>query len=259
MDYLLKHLPCLLEARLFLSHIFKKAFMFTLYPYTSLGHADHGWLDARHHFSFGTYRNPARTGFGKILVINDDIVAAGTGFGTHPHDNMEIITYVREGAITHRDSLGNEGRTEAGDVQVMSAGTGVRHSEHNHESVATRLYQIWIIPNQQNVTPRWEAQQFPKEVAYDKLAILASGMPQHQAEKPLFIHANAAIYGGKLKAGTQLTHPLIYPHAYILASSGNFAINGHKMQQGDGAELTDSPALTVHAQTDAEIVVIDVA
>lgn len=231
---------------------------FTLYPYSSLGHVAHGWLDARHHFSFGGYRNPQRTGFGNLLVINDDIIAAHTGFGTHPHDNMEIITYVREGAITHRDSLGNEGRTQAGDVQVMSAGTGVQHSEHNHESVATRLYQIWIVPNQRDVTPRWDAQQFPKNTAKDTLTILASGLPQHKKHNPLFIHADAAIYGGKLAAGTDLTQVLVHQRAYILASTGSFTVNGQAMQQGDGAEVTNSPALTIHALTDAEILVIDV-
>src|ERR1700742_2117012 len=134
----------------------------TVIPYEKLGHADHGWLDARHHFSFAHYWNPDRVHFGALRVINDDKVAPGRGFGTHPHDNMEIITYVRQGAITHKDSMGNTGRTGAGDVQVMSAGTGVFHSEHNLESEDTKLYQIWITPNKRGVKPRWEAREFPK-------------------------------------------------------------------------------------------------
>ena len=121
--------------------------MINLIPYEQLGGADHGWLKAKHHFSFANYQNPHRIRFGPMRVINDDIVAPKTGFDPHPHDNMEIITYVRKGAITHKDDMGNEGRTEAGDVQVMSAGTGVVHSEYNLENEETNLYQIWMFPN----------------------------------------------------------------------------------------------------------------
>ena len=126
--------------------------MIKVYPYEKLGNHDFGWLNARYHFSFARYYNPERTGFGKLLVINDDIVHAHSGFDTHPHADMEIITYVRAGAITHRDSTGNEGRTAAGDVQVMSAGTGIAHSEHNEEDEDTRLYQIWIAPREKGMT-----------------------------------------------------------------------------------------------------------
>ena len=121
--------------------------MIELRPFTTLGAANHGWLDAHHHFSFAEYHEPARMGWGALRVWNDDTIAPGTGFPTHPHRDMEIVTYVRTGAITHRDSLGNEGRTEAGDVQVMSAGTGIRHSEYNLEDVDTTLFQIWIMPD----------------------------------------------------------------------------------------------------------------
>jgi len=231
--------------------------MITLYPYASLGHANHGWLDARHHFSFAMYHNPARTGFGSLLVINDDKVASGRGFSTHPHANMEIITYVREGAITHKDSMGNEGRTGAGDVQVMSAGTGVFHSEYNLEPVDTRLYQIWIRPNAAEVTPRWEAKAFPKAPVSDVLAVLASGQAQHADTGALFIHADAAIYGGTLKAGTVITQAITH-QAYILASLGSFTVNGVAMQQGDGAEVTDVSSLRIEALTEAEVLVIDV-
>jgi redox-sensitive bicupin YhaK (pirin superfamily) len=232
--------------------------MITVYPYEKLGHADHGWLDARHHFSFARYWNPDRTGFGPLLVINDDKVAAGRGFDPHPHDNMEIITYVRQGAITHKDSMGNVGRTGAGDVQVMSAGTGVLHSEYNKESEDTRLYQIWIEPNQENVKPRWEAREFPKAtVENGTLPALASGREEEVAQGALFIHQDAAIYGGRIKAGTEIRQP-VKGNAYLLASVGGFSVNGTQLKQGDGAEVTGEKTLALKADTDAEIIVIDV-
>ena len=231
--------------------------MITIYPYENLGHANHGWLDARHHFSFASYRNPTRTGFGTLLVINDDRIAAGGGFAPHPHNNMEIITYVRQGAITHKDSMGNVGRTGAGDVQVMSAGTGVTHSEFNAEKEDTKLYQIWILPNEQGVTPRWKAKQFPKEPVTDALPTLVSGQAQHAGKDSLFIHQDAAIYGGRLKAGTIITQHIKH-QAYVLASEGSFTINGVAMKQGDGAEIVQLDSVSITATTDAEILVIDV-
>jgi redox-sensitive bicupin YhaK (pirin superfamily) len=231
--------------------------MITVYPFEKLGHADHGWLNARHHFSFARYFNPERTAFGTLRVINDDRVAAGKGFSTHPHNNMEIITYVRQGAITHRDSMGNEGRTGAGDVQVMSAGSGVFHSEHNLEQVDTTLYQIWIEPNEKNVTPRWDAQAFPKTPVETALPVLVSGQSEHASTEALYIHQDAAIYGGRLSAGTTITQPVKH-QAYVLASAGSFSINGQLLNQGDGAEITDEKMVTITAVDDAEILVIDV-
>lgn len=227
------------------------------YPYAELGHANYGWLDARYHFSFSRYWNPERTGFGKLLVINDDIVAAGKGFDTHPHDNMEIITYVRQGAITHRDSMGNQGRTAAGDVQVMSAGAGVAHSEFNHEQEDTRLYQIWITPAQMQAAPRWETRAFPKDIVLNSLPVLVSGQARHEGSDALFIYQDAAIYGGRLAAG-QIVTVQIQHQAYVLASQGSFSINGCKLLQGDGAEITGTRTLTIAAETDAEVLVIDV-
>jgi quercetin 2,3-dioxygenase len=235
--------------------------MLTVYPYEKLGHADHGWLDARHHFSFANYWNPDRVQFGPLRVINDDRVAAGSGFDPHPHDNMEIITYVRRGAITHKDSMGNTGRTGAGDVQVMSAGTGVVHSEYNLEDEDTRLYQIWIAPNREGVAPRWEAREFPKTpVRNGALPVLVSGRAEDREDREkgaLFIHQDAAIYGGRLKAGAALRQP-VKDNAYVLASSGSFTVNGAKLKQGDGAEITGEKLLEIAADTDAEILVIDV-
>jgi redox-sensitive bicupin YhaK (pirin superfamily) len=231
--------------------------MIKIIKYQDLGHHDYGWLDARYHFSFGEYRDPNRMGFGALRVINDDIVKAGHGFDTHPHRDMEIITYVRSGAITHRDSMGHEGRTAAGDVQVMSAGTGVFHSEHNHETVDTTLYQIWIIPRERNVAPRWDAMQFPKDFAENVLPLLVSGRAADADKSALTIHQDAAIYGGRMKAGTSITHP-ITAQAYVLVSEGRVSIDGETLTKGDGAEITDAKSVTFKALEDCKLVVIDV-
>lgn len=230
--------------------------MITTYPYETLGHADHGWLDARHHFSFARYWNESRMGFGTLRVINDDRVAAHKGFNTHPHDNMEIITYVRSGAITHRDSMGNEGHTKAGDVQVMSAGSGVAHSEYNHEDENTTLYQIWIEPNARGVTPRWDAKEFPKEFVENALPVLVSGRPEHK-DTALFIHQDAAISGGRLQKGTSLKQAIKH-QAYVLAAEGSFKINDSVLNKGDGAEIVKESEITITALHDSEIIIIDV-
>lgn len=231
--------------------------MIIVYPYEELGHHDMGWLDAHYHFSFARYQNPDRTGFGALRVINDDVVKAGAGFDTHPHKDMEIITYVREGAITHRDSTGNEGRTGAGDVQVMSAGSGIYHSEFNLESEDTNLYQIWIEPRETGVKPRWEAMQFPKETTDDGLKLLVSGRAEDADTDALYIHQDAAIYGGRIAADTEVTQG-VKAQAYLLVSEGAVEIDGHDLKKGDGAEITDTDTITIRAKEDAEVVVIDV-
>jgi redox-sensitive bicupin YhaK (pirin superfamily) len=231
--------------------------MISIYPYENLGGANHGWLNAKHHFSFARYHNPNRMGFGTLRVINDDIVQAGTGFDTHPHRDMEIITYVRSGAITHRDSQNNEGRTAAGDVQVMSAGTGVFHSEYNLEEENTNLYQIWIEPAQKAVAPRWEARQFPKTPVKDALVPLVSGRDADLERGALFIHQDAAIHGGQLRKDAEIRHRLTYM-GYVLASQGEILLNGHPLKKGDGAEITDEHDVVITALTDAEVLVIDV-
>ena len=231
--------------------------MLKIFKYNDLGHADHGWLDARHHFSFARYANRERMGFGALRVINDDRIAPHHGFGAHPHDNMEIITYVRQGAIMHADNLGNQGVTSAGEVQVMSAGSGVTHSEKNDSNEQTRLYQIWIYPDRQNVTPRWEQASFPAATVDTALRLLVSGRAEDAHSGALLINQDAAIYGGRLKAGTALTH-LIKHQAYILASDGAFKVNGEQMNNGDGAEVTNEKNIEISALTDAEILVIDV-
>jgi redox-sensitive bicupin YhaK (pirin superfamily) len=227
--------------------------MIQIQKFADLGHADHGWLNARHHFSFASYYNPKRMNFGLLRVVNDDIVKAGFGFDTHPHRDMEIITYVREGAITHQDSLGNKGRTAAGDLQVMSAGSGVYHSEYNLENTDTVLYQIWIEPNQKNLTPRWDQKEFPKDPISDSLRILAS----NQKNQGLFINQDAMIYGGKLTQGTTVSQSIKH-QAFILVSQGQFDINGSFVEKGDSAEVSNETQITITAKTDAEIIVIDI-
>ena len=173
--------------------------MIELRPFSSLGGANHGWLNARHHFSFANYHDAARMNWGALRVWNDDIIQAGTGFPPHPHADMEIITYVREGAITHEDNLGNKGRTVAGDVQVMSAGTGIRHSEYNLESQDTKIFQIWIFPNRQGELPSWGTKPFPKGERSGQFVVLASGMDADADALP--IRTNARVLGATLKAG----------------------------------------------------------
>ena len=227
--------------------------MITHYPHANLGHANHGWLDARHHFSFASYQDPDRQQFGVLRVINDDVIKAGAGFDTHPHRNMEIITYVREGAITHRDSNGNVGRTVAGDVQVMSAGTGVFHSEFNLESQDTNIFQIWIEPDQLDVKPRWDSYKFPKEPTADSLMLLVSG----DGDAPLSIHQDALIYAGYLIEGTELTHPIKH-QAYVLVSEGSVELEGRLLNKGDGLEVAELSFINMKALSDTRVLVIDV-
>jgi redox-sensitive bicupin YhaK (pirin superfamily) len=227
--------------------------MITHYPYANLGHANHGWLDARHHFSFASYQDSERQQFGALRVINDDVIKAGAGFDTHPHKNMEIITYVREGAITHRDSNGNVGRTVAGDVQVMSAGTGVFHSEFNLESEDTNIFQIWIEPNQLEVKPRWDSYKFPKEPTAESLMLLVSG----DGDAPLSIHQDAFIYAGNICCGTELTHPIKH-QAYVLVSEGSLELEGRLLNKGDGLEVAELSSINLKALSNTKVLVIDV-
>jgi len=227
--------------------------MITAHAYEDLGHAQYDWLDTRHHFSFAHYHDPKKMGFGALRVINDDRIKAGAGFEPHPHRDMEIITYVRQGAITHQDNQGNQGRTVAGDVQVMSAGTGIYHSEYNLEDEETRIFQIWIEPNQRGVQPRWDTHAFPNEPVTDALPLLVSG----DGAAPLTIHQDARIYGGKLNAGTALTHQMDGP-TYLVVSQGEVTVNGEVLKEGDGAEITDAKAVEITARTEAELLAIEV-
>jgi len=227
-------------------------------PFDSLGGANHGWLDAKHHFSFASYHDPARMGWGALRVWNDDAIAPGTGFPPHAHADMEIITYVREGAITHEDNLGNKGRTEAGDVQVMSAGTGIRHSEYNQEPGVTKIFQIWIIPDGRGQAPAWGAKPFPKGDRSGRFVALASGLPGDDDALP--IRSSARVLGATLKAGESTRYTLgRHRRGYLVSASGEVQIDGVPLSARDGAAIRDVDSFTVTASADAELILVDTA
>ena len=227
-------------------------------PFAALGGADHGWLNAKHHFSFASYYDPEKMGWGPIRVWNDDIIAPNSGFPPHPHADMEIITYVREGAITHQDSLGNKGRTEAGDVQVMSAGSGVRHSEYNMESEETRIFQIWIEPSARGAAPSWGAKPFPKGERSGQFVALASGFADDAGALP--IRTDARVLGATLKAGEEAQYEIGNTRlGYLVPARGAIEINGVKLDARDGAAIRNEAVLHVKALEDAEIVLVDSA
>ena len=227
--------------------------MFQHHKFEELGGANHGWLDAKHHFSFANYFDPKKMSHGELLVINDDRIAPYTGFDTHPHRDMEIITYVRKGAITHKDSQGNKGTTKAGNVQVMSAGTGIFHSEYNHEDEVTNIYQIWITPRQKGIKPTWDMAEFPKAPVSSSLNLLVSG----DGKAPLQIAQDARIYGGRLNKDTKITHP-IKGKGYLLVSEGAVEVAGKSAKKGDGIAISDEASVSIRALSDTEILVIEV-
>ena len=224
-------------------------------PFDELGRFDNDWLAARYHFSFAGYHDPARRGVGPLLVWNDDTVQPGRGFDTHGHRDMEIITYVRSGAISHRDHLGNEGRTAAGDVQVMSAGRGIRHSEYNLESEPTEIFQIWIEPNQQGLPPRWATAQFPKDARSGRLVALASGQGKAEA---LPIHQDATLYGAALAAGQSVRHTFgAGRRGYLVAATGRLRIDGIEVAARDGVEIDGQGEVVLEALEDSELLLAD--
>jgi redox-sensitive bicupin YhaK (pirin superfamily) len=226
--------------------------------FAELGGANHGWLKAKHHFSFANYYDPARMNWGSLRVWNDDEIAAKSGFPPHPHADMEIITYVREGAITHKDSMGNEGRTEAGDVQVMSAGSGVRHSEYNLEDATTRIFQIWIGPTERGGKPSWGAKPFPKADRSGRFVTLASGLAGNDEALP--IRADARVMGATVKAGERISLPLDRGrHAYLVPATGAVEVGGVRIDARDGAAITDVESVDIVGLEDAEVVLVDAA
>ena len=232
--------------------------MIEVRPFSTLGGGNHGWLDAKHHFSFADYRDPERVHWGALRVWNDDTIAPHTGFAPHPHNDMEIITYVRSGAITHKDSLGNEGRTEAGDVQVMSAGTGIVHSEKNEEDRETTLFQIWIIPDKQGEKPSWGTRPFPKGDRSGRFVTLASGMAGDEDALP--IRANARVLGATLAAGETVEQAIGHDRrAYLVPTRGRIEVNGVPVNPRDGVAIADIDAIRIAAADDAEIILVDVA
>ncbi len=232
--------------------------MIELRPFSKLGGADHGWLKAKHHFSFGSYYDPENMGYGALRVWNDDEIAPSTGFPPHPHANMEIITYVREGAITHQDSLGNKGRTEAGDVQVMSAGSGIRHSEYNLEPTKTRIFQIWIEPTTQGGQPTWGAKPFPKANRSGRLVTIASGFEGDHDALP--IRAKARVLATTLKVGESAEYAAEKArHLYLVPAAGSIEVNGVRVNARDGAAIRNESQLKITALEDSELVLVDAA
>lgn len=224
-------------------------------PFNKLGQFRNDWLNANYHFSFSGYHDPSRMGEGALRVWNDDTIQPQTGFPPHGHQSMEIITYVRKGAITHKDSMGNTGRTEAGDVQVMSAGSGIQHSEWNAEDEETTLFQIWILPRTQGGQPGWGARKFPKGDRSGKWAMLASGSGEQDS---LVINQDANVLGATLKAGESLTYEVkAGRHGYLVLAEGSVRLNGQVMNARDGAAITGAESLILEGIEDAEIVFVD--
>jgi redox-sensitive bicupin YhaK (pirin superfamily) len=225
-------------------------------PFNELAGQDRGWLKAKHHFSFADYGDPARMGWGSLRIWNDDEIAPNAGFPPHAHANMEIITYVREGAVTHRDSLGNEGRTEAGDVQVMSAGVGIRHAEYNLEQAPTRLFQIWITPDSEGGSPAWGSQPFPKADRSGRFVTLASGFRNDTDALP--IRSNARVLGATMRTGETIEYALGERRlGYLVPASGAIEINGVRIEARDGAAIKDVAVVRITAIEDSEIVMVD--
>jgi redox-sensitive bicupin YhaK (pirin superfamily) len=227
-------------------------------PFAELGAFDNDWLAARYHFSFSGYHEPSRVHWGALRVWNDDMIQPKTGFPPHSHADMEIVTYIREGAITHEDDMGNRGRTEAGDVQVMSAGSGVTHAEYNLEDTPTRLFQIWIMPKTRGGQPFWKTAKFPKEDRAGALIPLASGFEDDQKSGALPIRQDARVLGATIKAGDKTSYKLdANRNAYLVIAKGAVTANGVNLGERDGAAITDEANIEITAGTDAEILLVD--
>ena len=231
--------------------------MMTPRPATDRGHAQHGWLDSHHTFSFASYHDPRHMGFRALRVINDDRVAAGQGFGGHPHRDMEIITYVLEGQLAHEDSIGTGSVIVPGDVQRMSAGTGVTHSEFNASKTdPVHFLQIWLVPKQGGIAPGYEQKRFTVEDKLGKLRLVASPTG---ADGSVTVHSDASLYAGLFDAGHEAKLDLAAGrHAWVHLASGEATVNGKPMREGDGAAFSDEPQIVVAgAGKRAEVLVFD--
>ncbi len=220
------------------------------------GHANHGWLDTYHTFSFASYRDPRHMGFRSLRVMNEDFVQPGQGFGTHPHQDMEIVTYVLEGALEHKDSMGNGEVLRPGEFQRMSAGTGITHSEFNPSDVEpVHLYQIWLFPEQKGIEPSYEQKRFPEEERHNRLRLVAS---QDADAGSLLIHQNARVFLASLDEGQQVSHELSPGrHAWLQVLRGGVSLNGHDLQTSDGAAVSDERTLEIVASQPAEVMLFD--
>ncbi|MGE0712071.1 MAG: pirin family protein [Planctomycetota bacterium] len=230
--------------------------MITLRKASERGHANHGWLDTYHTFSFADYHDPAHMGFSVLRVINEDVVQPGQGFGTHPHRDMEIVTVVLAGALEHKDSLGTGSVIRPGDVQRMSAGTGVLHSEFNHSAQEpVHLLQIWILPERRAIRPGYEQKHFPAEARQDRLALVAS---RDARDGSLTIHQDASVYVGTLGAGVSVEHELAPGRrAWVHVATGTAQVNGRDVAAGDGVAVSGEPRVTITARDGVEVVLFD--
>ncbi|WP_066762198.1 pirin family protein [Croceicoccus pelagius] len=232
--------------------------MIEIRPFDNLGKANHGWLDTSYHFSFSNYYDPSRMGWGALRVWNDDWIKERSGFPPHPHSDMEIITYVRKGAISHRDSLGNEGRTAAGDVQVMSAGTGITHAEYNLEDEATELFQIWVLPDRKGLAPSWGQLEFPKGTRAGNWVTLASGRKGETGSDVLSMNADARVLAATLDEGETIDLDLVGDrHYYMVPIGGTVEVNGKTANDRDGVAVTGEERLSVTAISPVELLMVD--
>ena len=229
-----------------------------LHKSSDRGMADHGWLQARHSFSFAGYYNPSRIHFGVLRVLNDDTVAAGMGFGMHPHDNMEIITIPFSGALAHRDSMGNEGTISYGEIQVMSAGSGIQHSEFNHsKSESVSLFQIWLFPNKKNVTPRYDQISYDKEKLHNEWLQIISPDP---ADEGSWIHQDAWFYLGKFDAQTNTNHHVRKSGngVYLMMIEGEAEVNGQVFSSRDALAITDMAEFSIKTIKPSFMLLMDI-
>lgn len=220
------------------------------------GHANHGWLDTYHTFSFSDYYDPKHMHFRALRVMNEDFVQPGGGFGTHPHNDMEIVTYVLEGALEHKDSMGNGEVLRPGEIQRMSAGTGITHSEFNPSTdEPVHLYQIWLFPEGKGIEPSYEQKRFADEERHNRLRLVAS---RDAADGSLLIHQDVRIYISSLDTGKQLRHTLaIGRYAWLQVLRGSVSLNGQVLETSDGAAVSDERELTIEAHVDAEVMLFD--
>ena len=232
--------------------------MITIRKAEERGHANHGWLDTHHTFSFASYYNPEQMGFRSLRVINEDKITAGAGFGTHGHRDMEIITYVLDGAVEHKDSIGNGSIIQPGEVQRMSAGTGILHSEYNHsQREGAHFLQIWILPDTQGLKPSYEQKSFHLEKDPGKLHLVAAKDGKNGA---VAVHQDMALYAGTLNPGDRIDHPLAANrHAWIQVARGEINLNGMPLKTSDGAAISEETELKIEATKDAEILLFDLA
>ena len=232
--------------------------MITRRPANARGHKNHGWLNTYHTFSFSSYYDPQHMQFRALRVMNEDWVAPGKGFGTHPHDNMEIVTYVLEGALEHRDSMGNGEVLRPGEFQRMSAGTGITHSEFNPAAEEpVHLYQIWLLPDRQGIEPSYEQKRFPEEERHNRLRLVAS---RDAAEGSLLIHTDARVYLGTIDEGHTVQQSLATGrYGWLQVLRGSVTLNGQALETGDGAAISAETLLTIAATANAEVMLFDLA